>query len=113
MRLYREAWSRVCLNFEPAAVGGDRVEFSPAERLDLRRRITLSWVYGYNVNGRHLKFLHWSVDNENRIGVLRAAEAKYGAKSEKAIALAAHTLNMSTEKFEAWLKSHEEFLSKW
>jgi len=113
LQQYREAWNRVRLNFEPLVIGDETVAFTPGEQLYLRQKIVLSWIYAYNVNGRRFKFLFWSMGSDNRRDVLRAAEAKYGAKTEKAITLAAHTLNMNDNKFKAWLKSDEEFLSRW
>jgi len=113
-RLYREAWNKVRLNAEPVIADGERVEFTSAEFLNVRQRIALDWMYVYVANNRHFKFLFWSMsDSETRRSVLRAAEAKYGSQSEKAIALAAHTLNMDTKKFKAWLKRYEERVNRW
>ena len=113
LQQYREAWNRARLNFEPIVIGDETVEFAPSEQLNLRQKIALSWIYVYNANDRRFKFLFWSTGSDNRRDVLRAAEAKYGAKSEKAITLAAHILNISANKFKAWIKSDEEFLNRW
>ena len=111
---YSEAWNRVRLNFDPLVTHSERVELTSLEQLTLRQRIVLYWLYVYNANDRRFKFLWWSMsDSQSRRDVLEAAEAKYGSRSEQAIALAAHTLNMSMKKFRVWMKRDQEFLNMW
>ncbi len=114
LKQYREAWDRVRLNFTPLVMNNETIEFTASEQLNLGQRIVLYWLYVYNVNNRRFKFLWCRMsDSQTRWDVLKAAEAKYGSKSEKAIALAAHTLNMSIKKFGAWMKRYEEFVNMW
>ena len=113
LKQYREAWNRARLNFAPLVTHTETIEFLPPEQLSLTQRIVLYWLYVYNVNNRRFKFLWWSMrDSQSRRDVLRAAEDKYGSKSDRAIALAAHTLNMSVKRFGAWMKRDEEFLNR-
>jgi hypothetical protein len=113
LRQYQEAWNRIRLNLEPPEEGYEIMGFTPAEQLSLRQKIALFWLYVYNVNDRRFKFLWWSMsDSQTRTEVLQAAEAKYGTKSEKAIGLAAHTLNMSKKRFKRWMKRDEEFANR-
>ncbi len=113
LKQYREAWNRVRLKFAPLVTHNETIEFTPPEQLSLRQRIVLYWLYIYNVNNRRFKFLWWRMsDSQARRDVLRAAEVKYGSNSERAIAIAAHTLNMSVKKFGAWMKRDEEFLNR-
>jgi hypothetical protein len=113
LKQYGEAWDRVRLNFAPLVTHNKTIEFTPPEQLRLRQRIVLYWLYVYSVNNGRFKFLWWRMsDSQARRDVLSAAEAKYGSNSERAIAIAAHTLNMSIKKFGAWMKRDEEFLNR-
>jgi len=114
LKQYREAWDRARLNFVPLLADNEALEFTPPERLRLRQRIILHWLYAYNANSRRFRLLWWRMgDSQTRWEVLKAAEARYGSKSGRAIALAAHTLNMSARKFGAWMKRYEEFVNRW
>ncbi len=114
LELYCEAWSKARLNFNATISNGETIDFDPSERLSLRQRIVLYWLYVYIVTNQRFKFLFWSMnDSQVRRFVLESAQKKYGTESEKTIVLAANKLNIRRSKFLSWIKSDEEWGKMW
>jgi len=110
LKLYCEAWGKVELDPSSFSVDGDEVGLTDAVFFSLRQRIALNWVYVLLVGHRHTRSLFWRLGTPTIRGdVLKAAESMFGTRSEKAIAVAAHTLKMDIETFKKRLKGDQEF----
>jgi hypothetical protein len=106
---YRSAFQSIELEFRPALNNGRMIEFSPSEQDEIRRDIALHWIR-YCLSTRQEvqvrpRYLHhpqtWEI-------VLRTGEAKYGSRSEDAMALAAHTVGEDLESFQRWRRVEDD-----
>src|SRR6476659_6860534 len=79
---YRESLPAIRLNFEPTIIDGDKVEFTPLERKELRQEITLHWMRFYISTHKPVQIMEndlahpqtWEI-------VMRKAREKYGARA--------------------------------
>jgi hypothetical protein len=113
LQSYAESWGRVRLNFTPLAFDNETLAFTPEERLKLKQQVILFAMHKYTNRLRPVRISRfWDIQTPLIRGlIMSAAEAKYGAKSEKAIALAAHTLDMSGRRFKSRRKRDEEYFN--
>jgi hypothetical protein len=106
---YRESLPAIRLKFEPTIINGDKVEFTPMERKELRQEITLHWMRFYICTHQPVLITQNDLAHPQTWAiVVRKAEEKYGAKSERAVGLAAHTVGVSASEFERWLRVEED-----
>jgi hypothetical protein len=106
---YRSALEAIALEFESTLHDGRILEFSPREQDELRRDIALHWIRYYlstrqQVQIRPKDLQHpqtWTI-------VLQKAEARYGSRSEDAIALAAHTVGSYIQQFATWRRVEDD-----
>ena len=109
VRDYRASFDVIELACGGVAHGGRMLQFLPAERDELRRDIALHWIRYYLSTNQQVQIQPKDLNHPQTWAiVLQKAEAKYGSRSEDAMALAAHTVGADLHEFARWRRVEDD-----
>lgn len=108
-QIYNKYWNSIKVDCKPEKINNKEILFEESELILIKQKIILHWMYFYIVNKMKVKINASDLKHPQTWNIVRnISEEKFG-KSKISDIIAANTIGIDIEEYNAWKNGQELF----